>query len=406
MSVGTDRMSLLSYLKQNNRSFFVNEIFILLDNDLSIKHWGLTEYIKIHVVFVVSLLFSSLLILLNIFFKANLNFKNLIAISRVSREKNKIRRVIGNAQYISDDIKNKDYSIYRYGSRRKRLYFLFFLLAKQSFQEFNYIKEILNCDLLKENKYLILSWCAKRIPHTVVFKNTINYVISHYELTDIYIGATHERFALIIEDEAKKYNKRIICIPHGVETTDEFPHEYVGDIFYCTSFNVSVKLKEVYKSNKYIYDESVTKRMFQIESIPTRKTRRVVFFTSPLRNEENTKEIIRETALFLKNMNEKLFIKVHPIENSKDYLFYNCEIVDNFDEAIFGNICVSFISTALIEAIYNESVAISITNLVKNGDLLDGNRYFLNDSRIIKPESWDEYISEFEKLRNVELQRS
>lgn len=72
--------------------------------------------------------------------------------------------------------------------------------------------------------------------------------------------------------------------------------------------------------------------------------------------------------------------------------FENCEFISDFDEAIYKNICISIQSTALIEAIYNNSIAISAIHIIDRTLILKNEHEFLNDDKILKPNSFRDMI--------------
>jgi hypothetical protein len=53
-------------------------------------------------------------------------------------------------------------------------------------------------------------------------------------------------------------------------------------------------------------------------------------------------------------------LKLHPKEKQEEYQKYNLEIIEDFNEAIIGNICFSRKSTILLEALYNDSISSAI----------------------------------------------
>jgi hypothetical protein len=96
----------------------------------------------------------------------------------------------------------------------------------------------------------------------------------------------------------------------------------------------------------------------------------------------------------METINQKLYIKVHPRENAEDYIIENTELISDMKGAIIGNICISYFSTVLIEAIYNDSKSISIVNLMKNDQGLDRDFGIFYEDRIRKPENLEELFQE------------
>lgn len=379
------------YLKRNSDCCYVNEIYLMIINNdflrMSSQRMG---FIGVYTIFFLTIALSGVLQFFNLIYERKVDYNNEIAIARVAREKSKIANVKRGIQFIGDDIKNRDFTMYRIGSRYDRLLFLSNSYIKCCMSEFKRIKEILNNEQLIPFMPKVLLWCVKRIPHTVIFKSAVKNIISKYNLSTIYIGATHERFSLIVEELSKRNKKRLICIPHGIETTEKMPGGYVGDIFYCSSSEMAIKLNQLYQTSKFIFEENITMQMYRIvnrhQDSEWEKTKKVVFFTQPV-HIEATKKSMHYIAKYLESQKQKLYIKVHPLEKSSDYIIENTEMINELEKAIVGNICISLCSTVLMEAIYNESLSISIIHLVNGVIDLTGSNAFLNERRILKPEN-------------------
>lgn len=98
-----------------------------------------------------------------------------------------------------------DFSIYRIGKRRDRIKFIVTKFVVQCFNEIKIISKILVSKNIFIDKETILLWCAKRIPHTIIYKNFVEIIVSNYDNNAVYVGVTHERFAIITENITKKY---------------------------------------------------------------------------------------------------------------------------------------------------------------------------------------------------------
>lgn len=377
-------------VKSYEKSYYINDIYNITNELINEekREFRKLKIFMIHVYFFVNLMISIFLIILNISFEYKFDFNKKIAIARVPRTKQKISGVLKEVQFIQDDIKNFDFTIYRVGSRRDRLTFLVESYVNFCLKDLYEIKVILSEKNLLPFASRTLLACVKRIPHTVVYKYAIENIMINYNLTTIYTGQMYDRFALIEGELAKKHKKKLICIPHGIETTEKMPVGYVGDIFYCSSFEMSIKLNDLYATSKFIFDGDITKKMYRVKKSSqdkeNSKVKRVVFFTQP-RDIESTKKIVRVISRYLETRKQKLYIKIHPSEKSSNYGIENTEIINGFEEAIVGNICISLSSTVLVESLYNDSISISIILLVKGDIQLTGNNEFLNDRRILKP---------------------
>jgi hypothetical protein len=85
--------------------------------------------------------------------------------------------------------------------------------------------------------------------------------------------------------------------------------------------------------------------------------KKIIFFTEALGVDINMKII--DTLL---KSGLPFSLKLHPKDVRENYQHYGSDItfVTDFGDAISGNICLARKSTVLIEAIYNESIAIAV----------------------------------------------
>lgn len=394
---------IMRILKKNNDCKYINDIYTIIIELTSKKNQQHRKYNSfiINLCFYTSLVISALLIALNIFFECKLDFNKKIAIARVPRTKNKISKVHKEIQFVEDDIKNRDFTIFRIGSRLDRLTFLVNSYIKLSIIDYRRIKYILTNKQLTPFASKVFLKCVKRIPHTVVYGQAIEHIMINYKLPIIYTGQMYDRFALVEEELSKKYNKKLICIPHGIETTEEMPVGYIGDVFYCSSPEMARKLNNLYGTSKFIFDNDITRKMYRIKEkcreVKCKKKIRVVFFTQPIYI-ELTEKIILSIARHLELKQMKLYIKVHPNEDPSDYSVENTEMINDFEEAIIENLCISLSSTVLLEAIYNDSISISIIHLINNTMKLTGRFEFLKDRRILKPKDEIDILEMIDKF--------
>lgn len=389
---------LFKHFSEHKESCYVNEIYNTITHEkLQKSYFGKLDLIKMYFLLMFNIFLSGLLLMYNLLFEKKFDYNKKIAIARVPVEKYKIARIDKEIQFIEDDIKNLDFTIYRVGKRLNRLGFLLFSYIKNSIQDFNEVNRMMKPIELNCYKAIILREYAKRIPHTVIHKNAVDDIIKNYRLDILYTGANYERFGLIANLLSKKYNKTLICIPHGIETTFKLPAGYVGDIFYASSAEIAKKLNKQYDTTKFIFDEGMNQTIYRLKNvdweIQKNHSPRVVFFSHPT-YEGSLVNIIEKIAQYMGTFNQKLYIKVHPRENSEDYLLENTELISDMNEAIVGNICISYFSTVLIEAIYNDSKSISIVNLMKDDKGLDCDFGIFYEDRIKKPENFDELFQE------------
>lgn len=379
------------FIKNNKKNVYLNDIYRMVKKNENYTKTNKYRFPRLSIYLLLNMFFSSVLLISNMIFQHRLDFNKDIAIARVPRTRDRICKVYGKIQFIEDDVKNGDFTIYRIGSRKERLKFLLGPYFERCCKSLKEIKNILNyLDLEPYKKRNIINNFLKRIPHTVIYENAVESIMLNYELDTIYTGQMYDRFALIEDKLAKKYNKKLVCIPHGVESTEKMPVGYAGDLFYCSSPEMALKLNNLYETEKFKFDNDITKNMYCLKKvdkkIPYMKEKKVVFFTQPI-NTECTKKIINTISRYLESRGQKLYIKVHPLEKKTNYKIKNAEYIDKFEDAIVENICISFASTSLIEAIYNDSHSVSVVHLINNILNLTGNNEFLNDKRIFKPKA-------------------
>ena len=381
-------------IKKYNYSYYLNDMYIIIKDKCIICDENIS-YMKIKFEFVFFMFISFLIMICNLQYKHKLNNKNEIVFARVSRTKNKIHNIFPEAQFIEDDIKNFNFMIYRVGNRHERFRFILKDYLKLCITDYNEIKVILNDSNFQPFKKTILAWFVKRIPHTVIYAKAVDNIIKNYNLTTIYTGQMQDRFALIEYKTSRMYNKTLVCIPHGVETCYYLPSGLAGDIIYCTSYRIANHLNNLYETSKFIFDNNILYNMYRIKNTlyisDYYETKKIVFFTQPIET-ELSKKIIIDIAKFL-GPQRKLYIKLHPLEKKENYDFFNTEVIVDFNSAIYGSLCISFCSTVLLEAQYNNSVALSIINMVKNQWEITCEYEYLKDSRIKKPQSFQDIMT-------------
>lgn len=209
----------------------------------------------------------------------------------------------------------------------------------------------------------IYKFYSKRIVHTILYSIMLEKFFSIKAGSTFYTGNNLDRFAIIEEKLAKRYNIKTICIPHGLEYGFKLPYCFTGDCFYTTSSETARQLNLLYDTEKFIYDKEITRKMFEVPQTPVKRkvNREIVFFTEPKEVYINLK-IIEELLPFMERESLKLHIKLHPKDKKKNYEKYTSKIsfIEDFNDAISNNICFSRKSTTLLEGIYNNSVSAAI----------------------------------------------
>ena len=186
---------------------------------------------------------------------------------------------------------------------------------------------------------------------------------------------------------ASKYQIKSFNIPHGIEYGFRFPKGFSSDVFYAHSQYAADYLNKLYSTTKYVYKKEVISRMFSYNCTKPHG-QMIIFFTEPREANVNV-EIINGLIPVVKELNKKLYIKLHPVEKPEFYKNIDVEIFTDYDTSLTGNICISRKSTILLEAIYNNSTPIAIITNPK--DQATFNQFpALNAQEIIKTYSIDE----------------
>lgn len=201
---------------------------------------------------------------------------------------------------------------------------------------------------------LSMGFFAKRISHFALIRKCYLNIFKNSKSNHFYSGEKQSRYGLLAMDirEEKKINA--ICIPHGMAFSYKYPLGMFGDKYYCTTEVEAEFLKNQYNSDRFVFDKSVTNKMYFVNS--QNKDQSIIFFTEPRRIKVNL-EIIN----VLHDLLPLVKIKLHPLDNKSNYLqFDNIEYIDGFAESISNNICIARKSTILLEALYNNSLPISV----------------------------------------------
>ena len=225
-----------------------------------------------------------------------------------------------------------------------------------------------------------MNFFSTRIGHYILIKQSYKNIFNCHSGVKFYSGERESRYGILAMTVSKIYKNYSIAIPHGMSYSYKYPLGLFGQKYYSPTKKESQYLNEIYSETKFIFDKNVMKKIYQVDEILKKETQ-IVFFTEPRRQFVNfliIENLVRE-------LNQTLFIKLHPLESKGDYKnIKNITFIDNFDEAIQSNICISRKSTILIEALYNKSKSIAI--LVDEQDIFDYNNSFpsLLDSSINK----------------------
>lgn len=278
-----------------------------------------------------------------------------------------------------EDVTRKD-SIYRLFSKRKRIIWVWKSYFK-SFSSLRQIKSVYRPLLGKHSIFFIDIFYQKRIVHALLYERLMREYMSHFKGCTFYTGNNLDRFSVIEENLAKEYGIKTVCYPHGLEYGYKFPKGFSCDVFYANSEFAAKELNRVYETNKFTYDEEITKKMFELKGVPEHP-KHVVFFTEQQEYHVN-KAILTELQPLLEKDGIEVFVKLHPGDTKDHYTDCNFKYITDYGESLTGNICVSRKSTVLLEAIYNNSTAIAIITTQKDKSVFD-TFPSLQSERIIK----------------------
>lgn len=239
----------------------------------------------------------------------------------------------------------------------------------------------------KKFKYALMSFYRKRIVYAEIYKLMLDEYISHFEGCEFYTGNNIDRYSVIEDQICHKYGIKSYCIPHGIEYGYKFPEGFSCDVFYVHSQYTADYLNNLYKTAKYVFNESIIRRMFEYH-YDKPHDKMVIFFTEPREVNVNI-DIINGILPKLKENGTKLYLKLHPGDNMSNYVGMDVEYITDYDLSMTGNICISRKSTILIEAIYNKSIPVAIITNPKDQTMFT---LFpsLNAEQIIKTYSVDE----------------
>lgn len=236
-------------------------------------------------------------------------------------------------------------------------------------------------------KYALMDFYRKRIVYAELYKLMMDDYLSHFVGKKFYSGNNLDRFSVIEDQLCKKYNIKSYNIPHGIEYGFKFPKGFSSNIFYVHSQYTADYLNNLYNTTKFVYDESVIRRMFEYHyEKPHEKM--IIFFTEPREVNVNI-EIVKGLLPKLKKNGWILYLKLHPGDNKANYDGMDVEYISDYELSLTGNICISRKSTILLEAIYNNSLPVAIITNSKDQTMF---KLFpsLNAKEIIKTYNVDE----------------
>lgn len=235
----------------------------------------------------------------------------------------------------------------------------------------------------------------KRIVYAEFFKNMLDYYMSNYKGCSFYTADNIDRFSVIEDQIAHKYNIKTYNIPHGIEYGFKFPKGFSSDVFYTNTQYTADYLNKLYDTDKYVFDKKIASKLFVLEGVKQHK-KHIVFFTEP-RDPEVNLQILEQLIPLLKKNGLDLKLKLHPLDSKERYDRFDAEQLSDYGEAMVGNICIARKSTCLLEAVYNNSTPIAIITNQKDRTKLE---LFpsLNTEKIIKTYSVEELFDQIIKF--------
>lgn len=277
-------------------------------------------------------------------------------------------------------------SIYRLFPRWTRVGWMIktYFLA---YKEFNRMVRFYEPLMGKHFRFSLMNFYKKRIVYAELYRLLLDNYFPHFEGCEFYTGNNLDRYSVIEDQEKEKFGIKSYCIPHGIEYGFKFPKGFSCDVFYVHSQYTADYMNKLYDTNKYVYDESVIRRMFEYH-YDKPHDKMVIFFTEPREVNVNI-DIVNELLPMLQKDGVKLYLKLHPGDNKANYEGIDVEYITDYDLSMTGNICVSRKSTILIEAIYNHSLPVAIITNPKDQNIFN-TIPSLNAEQIIKTYSVEE----------------
>ena len=238
-----------------------------------------------------------------------------------------------------------------------------------------------------------MNFFSTRIGHYILIKQAYMNIFNYHSGVKFYSGERESRYGALAMAVSKIYKNYSIAIPHGMSYSYKYPLGLFGQKYYCTTLQESKYLNEIYNETKFIFDKDLMNIIYQAGLIKN-INKKIVFFTEPRRPYVNLFIIENLTKI----LDQTLYIKLHPLEDVKFYKNYkNIVFINDFDQAIQSNICISRKSTILVEALYNQSISIAL--LVDKQDEYDYNNSFpsLLDPEINQCHSFKDLVYNIKK---------
>lgn len=253
---------------------------------------------------------------------------------------------------------------------------------KTTIQDFNNLSLELREHFGIEFYNILMTNYAPRVVLKCMFEQVLNILVVDFNIQEVVTGNKEDRFAMVEKKLCSRYSIPLICIPHGLEYSYPFPTGVAGDVFYCTSENAKVVLKDIYPEVNFIFDELLQSKIYKVvskEKLSAINSKSIIFFT-----ESRDIEVNRKIIDDLNSLGIDFSVRLHPKDCASNYVDKKISYHDDYESAIKDSICICRKSTVLIEAVYNKSIAISY--LINSKDSYYVSRVFpsLNSNDIHK----------------------
>lgn len=228
------------------------------------------------------------------------------------------------------------------------------------FKDFSMLSTEVSKYLSWEDSFRAFKLYVPRFPHKVSFTAYFYETLRFYTPNTVVTGNKEDRFALSEQSVCRAMGIELVCYPHGLEYAIKLPRGVVGDTFYCYSNATKKYYDEIYNTfgQKFIYSSDIVEKLLGRKFVTKDTTKRVVFFP-----ESRGKAINLMILSYLLDNGVDLYLKLHPLDSAKTYMDIglSCDkIIDDFNEAISGNIVLARKSTVLLEALYSGSASCAV----------------------------------------------
>lgn len=246
------------------------------------------------------------------------------------------------------------------------------------------IIEVLIVDLHGDLCGEIFKFYCIRLPHKAVYEAFLFETLKNNEIEIVVTASKEDRFAVVQDRLCRTLGIKLRCFPHGLEYSTFLPNGLPGDEFLCLTRDAADDLRQVYKSDKFIFRPDEVELMFQ-KGVKRQPIDKIVFFP-----ESRGLDVNRKIMTELAEAGITFYVKLPAGADVDLYapVLTKSMLIHDFEVAISNSICLARKSTVLVEAIYNNSTPYAI--LIDENDQLIANFIpSLNDSRIRKIKSID-----------------